>query len=307
MRKWTIVAGALASAILVGGRAEAANCANVTFTSPSIPTWNPINPAAVQASFTATIARTSSSSRSARLILIDTNNASAPVRVGSAGPQYQITNTGTGATISFPQNTSVTAQTVATTDLPNGSGGNSVNVNLQVTIPANIAAEDFVGGATFSETLNYGIQCFNNSNNPNGTDSPVASNLTLSMTIPKLVSITTGSPATINFGSFTTATQSLNVGLKSTSSVNVSVATTNVNQMVLAGAVAPYPSNSVIPYTMTLNGDTVANGTSLTNRPRATVAGTNWPLVLTLTGGVPSGKLAGSYSDTITLTLTPGT
>jgi hypothetical protein len=31
-----------------------------------------------------------------------------------------------------------------------------------------------------------------------------------------------------------------------------------------------------------------------------------WPLVLTLTEGIPSGKVAGSYSDTITLTLSPG-
>ena len=76
--------------------------------------------------------------------------------------------------------------------------------------------------------------------------------------------------------------------------------------MVLAGAVSPYPTHSVIPYTMTLNGDAIANGTSLTNRPRAGVAGSNWPLVLTLPEGLPSGKLAGSYADTITLTLTPG-
>jgi hypothetical protein len=304
MRKSTIAAGAIASALLASGRAEAANCATVTFTSPSIPTWNPINPAAVQANFTATIIRTSNSSRSARLILLDTNNASAPVRVGIAGPQYQITNLGSGATISFPQNTQVTTQTVALTDLPNGMPGNSVNVSMQVTIPANIAAEDFVGGTAFTETLNYGIQCFNNSNAANGTDSPVASNLTLSMTIPKLVSITTSSPQTINFGNFTTATQTLQVGVKSTSSINVTVQ--SGDQMVLAGAVQPYPTNSVIPYTMTLNGDTIANNTSLSNRPRASVGGSNWPLVLNLTGGVPSGKLAGGYSDTITLTLTPG-
>lgn len=73
-------------------------------------------------------------------------------------------------------------------------------------------------------------------------------------------------------------------------SVKVAVATTNVNQMVLAGAQTPYPMNSVIPYTMTLNGDTVANGSSLTNRPPAGVAGTKWPLILTLTGGLPDGQ-----------------
>jgi hypothetical protein len=149
-------------------------------------------------------------------------------------------------------------------------------------------------------------QCLKNNGTEAGINS-LQSGPTISLSIPKLVSITTASPATINFGSFTTATQSLNVGVKSTSSVNVSVTTSNADKMVLAGAVTPYPTNSVIPYTMTLNGNTVANGSSLTNRPRAGVARTNWPLILSLTGGLPSGKLAGSYSDTITLTLTPGT
>ena len=212
--------------------------------------------------------------------------------------------------MSFPQVTNITTQTnsssaIPLTDLPNGSGGNSVAVSLQFTVLAN-TTEDFVGGASFTETLNYGIQCFQQNGNSNGTAGPLTGP-PVTVTIPKLVSITTGSPATINFGSFSTATQTLQVGLKSTSSVNVTVATSNVNQMVLAGAVMPYPSNSVIPYTMSLDGVTVANGSSLSNRPRATVGGTNWPLILSLTGGVPSGKLAGGYSDTITLTLTPGT
>jgi len=304
MNKWTIAVAAIASAALATGRAEAVNCASVTFTSPTVPSWNPINPAAVQASFTATIARKNSSSMSARLILLDTNNASRPVRVGIAGPQYQIANSSTGDTVSFPEGTDVTTQTVGTTNLPNGSSGNSVNVPMQVTIPANLAGEDFVGGTTFTETLNYAIQCFKSNGTNDGIDSSAASSLTLSLTIPKLVSIVTASPQSIDFGNFTTATQTLNVGVKSTSSVNVSVQ--SGDQLVLAGAVQPYPVDSVIPYTMTLNGDTIANGTSLSNRARAGVAGSSWPLILTLTGGVPSGKLAGSYSDTITLTLTPG-
>jgi hypothetical protein len=127
------------------------------------------------------------------------------------------------------------------------------------------------------------------------------------VSIKKVVSITTAGPQTINFGNFTTTSQQLQVGVKSTSSIDVNVQTANTNQMVLAGAVSPYPANSSIPYTMTLNGTTVSNGTSLTNQTRAGVAGMSWPLLLNLTGGLPSGKIAGTYSDTITLTLTPGT
>jgi hypothetical protein len=301
MRKCTIVAGALVSAMLASGRAEGANCANITFSpsTTSFTDWNPINPADKTASFTASMTFVPNSTRSTKIIFLD-NDSGSPVRIGSAGPQYRITN---GANdYAFPSGTAA-GGTVAFS-VPNGAP--PISPSFTITVPANTGNADYVGGVTFTESLRYTIQCFNNGGSNVGTDT-LQAGPTINLTIPKLVSITTGSPATINFGSFTTATQSLNVGLKSTSSVNVSVATANVNQMVLAGAVTPYPTNSVIPYTMTLNGDTIANGTSLTNRPRAGVPGTNWPLVLTLIGGLPSGKLAGSYSDTITLTLTPGT
>ncbi len=54
--------------------------------------------------------------------------------------------------------------------------------------------------------------------------------------------------------------------------MNVAVTTTNGSQMVLAGAVSPFPTNSVIPYTMTLNGTAIATGPQA-NLTRAGVAG----------------------------------
>ena len=107
-------------------------------------------------------------------------------------------------------------------------------------------------------------------------------------------------------GSFTTSAQTVQVLVKSTTSINVGLSTLNGSKMVLAGAVSPFPTNSTIPYTMTYAGTSIASGGSLSNQTRAGVGGASRALVLTLTGGLPSGKIAGSYSDTITLSLTPG-
>lgn len=308
MRNGIIVATALASAFFIGGTAQAAsgNCAdNVSFSPSSVDfaqTWDPmITPTAKTLTFTATFSGFASSSANVKLIYLD-NDSGSPIRVGTAGPKYTVTDGST--TYAFPSGADVSGQPAIT--VPNGSNP-IISKTFTVTIPANTSPiEDFVGGQAFSEALKFTLRCVK-SNGTTAGENTLQSGPTISITIPRLVSLTTASPQTINFGSFTTTTQQLNVGLKSTSSVNVTVATNNNNQMILAGAATPYPTNSMIPYTMTLNGDTIANGTSLTNRPRAGVTGTSWPLVLTLTGGLPSGKLAGSYSDTITLTLSPGT
>lgn len=302
---------ALALAACVASPALAENCALVSVlpASPSIPTWNPITPALQEATFVATIVRKNKgSTNSARLIFVDANSTSPTTRVGTtAGPKYQIINTDTGATASFPSGSLVTGQTIATTALPNGSGGNSVAVNFKVRILANnTPVEDFIGGTNFSETLNYAIQCFSGSTN-DGIDNATASNLSVSLNIPKLVSIVTATPATINFGNFTTTTQSAQVTVKSTSSLNVSVSTTNGSQLVRSGAVSPYPTNSTIPYQLTFNNVALTPAAPLSNQTRAGVIGSSFPVALNLTGGLPSGKLAGSYSDTVVLTITPGT
>lgn len=297
MRKPSLIVAAMSAALLMSSGAKAATCGNVSFSpaSTSFTDWNPIAPAQKTATFTATISAIPSSARTVRIIFLD-NEATSPTRFGTAGPQYGITN---GAT-TFSSPSSGTPALANQFSLTSGS----VAPSFTIAVPANPGVTDWVGGTAYSEALRYTIQCFNNGGANVATDT-LQAGPTISLTIPKLVSITTGSPATINFGSFSVATQTLQVGLKSTSSVNVGVSTSNANKLLLSGAGTPDTINS-INYSMTLNGDAIANGSSLTNRPRAGVAGTNWPLVLTLTDGIPSGKLAGTYSDTITLTLTPG-
>jgi spore coat protein U-like protein len=118
--------------------------------------------------------------------------------------------------------------------------------------------------------------------------------------------MTTASPQTLDFENFTALSQQLNVGLRSTGPIDVQLTTQNQRKMILAGAPSPAPLNSYIAYRITLNGRSVATDPYvLTGAPRVGVAGKSWPLVLSLPAP-PSGKVAGSYSDTITLTVTPG-
>lgn len=310
IRKLVAAAAIAVSTLGLGTAARAANCATISVSpgSPAIPSWNPINPAQQEATFSVTVTRVANpSSKSMRLIFVDANSNATTTRIGtSSGPRYQIINTDSGMTISFGSGTQITGQTVPTTSFGNGSN-DSVSINMKVRILANSSpSEDFIGGASYSETLNYSAECFKNNGSSNGIDNASGSNLTLNLTIPKIASIVTATPATINFGNFTTTTQQAQVTVKSTSTLNISATTSNGGKLVRSGAIAPYPTNSAIPYGMKFNNVTLTPGTPLTNQTRAGVLGNSYPLQLTLTDGIPSGKLAGTYNDTITLTITPG-
>ena len=289
-----IATGAIASALLASGRAEAANCATLTFgANPTISGWDPLSGSAGSGSFTVTVGTLQASGASQyRLIFLDNQTAS-PIQLGTGGPKYRVT---IGATdYAFPSNAAITS-------VPFNSG---TSLTFNVAVLSNTGpVVDYIGGTVFSEPLNYTLQCYNGGGATRGSPDTGAAR-TVSLTIPKELSITSAGPYNINFGSFTTTTSNTSIGIKSTSSVDVAVTTVNGSQMVLAGAQQPYPTNSTIPYTMTLNGTTIASGPS-TNLTRAGSAGASWPLVLTLPTGLPTGKLAGGYSDTITLTLTPG-
>ena len=307
MRKWTIAAAALTAAIFGDGEAQATNCATVTFSAPTISGWNPLTGANGSASFTATATRitTVPSVRMARIIFLD--NDTGVTKIGTAGPQYDVLD-GSGNVVSAQSGTSVPTSS-SIIQFSWGNGGSNVNTaNFTVRVLPT-ATQDFIAGTSYSEALKYSIQCFGAppGNAVLGADTNVSGAPTLSLTVPSLLSITTAGPYNVNFGSFTSTTSNVNIGLKSTSSINVTLSTTNGSEMVLSGAVSPFPTNSVIAYTMTLNGTAISSGPQI-NLARAGVSGALWPLVLTLQNNqLPTGKLAGGYSDTITLTLTPGT
>ena len=133
----------------------------------------------------------------------------------------------------------------------------------------------------YSEALSFTIQCFqSNGTTSNGIDNATASGLTVSLTIPKLISIVTASPSPINFGNFSATSAQSQITVKSTSTLNVSVTSSSfvqssLTQLVRSGAVTPYPANSVIPYTMKFNNVTIAPGTPLANHQRAGVSGSD--------------------------------
>ena len=290
--------------------AFAAQCATVSFSpsSVAVPNWDPISPGAQQASFAMTVTRVSTSTNSIKIIFLDSNDQSQPVKLGvvnsTSGPQYQVLDP-SGNNVVYPKGTSISSlKLTPLVEYQSKSSPNSVTRTFRVYVPANTPGMDFSNG-TYGETLNYAVQCLNSGNNSNPVDGPT-SGPAASLTIPNLVSLTTASAATLDFQNFTSLSQQLNVGLKSTGPVNVAINSANNLAMVRSGAASPYPDNSKIVYSLKLNNNSItANPFNLTNQPRAGVGGTSWPLVLSLPS-TPSGKVAGSYSDTITLTLTPG-
>lgn len=306
----TFTAAAAVLALACSAGARAASCATVAIApaAPAIPAWNPIAPAEQSATFTLTLTRTASSTRRARVILLDTDSSAVPLRIGAGnGPRYLIDNLDSGAVISFPRGTQVGAQTVPLTQFPSSGNSNATTLNLRVRVLANSSPiEDFIGGARFVETLGLAVQCFKTNGSDNGTDSLLSGGPTLALTIPRLASIVTAAPVNIDFGNFSLAQQQAMISVKSTSSLNVSVATANGGRMLLAGAGGNPAPNMVIPYGIRFNNVPLSPGATLFNQARAGVSGNSFPLMLTLTEGTAAGKLAGTYSDTITLSIEPG-
>lgn len=311
LKQSVLAAASLGLAFLGGGVANACATGDVTVSFSSVttpsPAWNPLSDgAASTATFNVTVTRTSNGNvDSARLILRDANTGS-PLRLGSSGPIYTVgLSSSPNTAVVFPSGTTAAnASNYLNFALP--SVNSSVKQDLTVTIPFNTAGEDFVGGTTFTEQLTYSIQCYKS--NGGTTGSGLTGNaVSPSLTIPKLISVTLAGPPSIDFGSFTQTQQRLNFSLKSTSSVNATISTTNHNVMVRQGAVPPYPTNESIPYNLSFNGVSVpAAGFTNQAYTRAGVGGgLPWPLILDLPS-LPSGKLAGLYQDVITLTLTPG-
>jgi spore coat protein U-like protein len=305
----TLAIGAGAVLAFAAQPSLAAECATVTFSpgTVTLPDYDPIAGGAVQSSFTATINRVKPATRSVRLIFNDSSYAT-PVKFHSTlkggGPLYEILDSG-GINVAFAKGVSVKTTTNPQIAIPEGPSGDSVQAPYLVNVPANSDGRDLNNGL-YGTSLSYSVACYDGASSYNGSDSAVTGPA-LSLTIPNLVSLTTASPQTLDFENFTTLTQQLNVGLKSTGPINIDLRTENGRKMVRTGSTTPAPPNSYIPYAIKLNGRNVSSDPYiLNNAPRAGVAGSQWPLQLSLPSQ-PSGKVAGNYSDTITLTLTPGT
>lgn len=285
--------------------AFAANCATVTFTpsNPSIANWNPINGLAQETGFTIRVTPVAPSTRSARLIFLDTDTNTLPLKIQDSGPRYDIINTATGEILSFPRSALVTSSTVQTLQFPKAR--TPANLSLRLRLQANQnPVEDYEGGRTYSETLRYAVQCFKTNGDTNGIDQDVISTLTLTYTTPRLAQFNTAGPVNLDFRNFTATSQTARINMRSTSRIAMSAVTSNGGRMVRRGSNASASENAVIPYSIIFNGRQLVPGQRLNGLERAGIAGANLPLVLQL-DGIPSGKLAGSYTDTIILTIEP--
>lgn len=308
MRMW----GQIAIMALAAGWAQGvwACGGNVTVsfssTSPTITSWNPLSNGTLQTTtFTVTVTKNGGggNTKGAALIIRDTNDGTVPLRVGSAGgvgPIYTLTG-GTGTSVT------PTASNSIIFDLPNQTGAATNGPQtITLTVPANTASADFVSG-NYSQTTQFAIQCYNNNIGQTQGALQTGTGPTLNVTIPALVSTITATPASINFGSFTQLNQPVALTLSSTGTINATISTANGNKMVLAGAQLPYPTNSTIPYDLMFEGQSVpATGATRSNLTRTGVSGGSKSLSLSLPA-IPTGKLAGTYTDTITITMTPGT
>lgn len=111
------------------------------------------------------------------------------------------------------------------------------------------------------------------------------------------------SSGTIDFGDFSTLTQTAMVGVSSTGPYAVRITSTNGQVMKLT---TPPPgvagaANAQIPYTVTFAGTAVSS--TPTRFSRTGVGGTHLPL--SITAGPVGAKRAGTYHDIITVTFTP--
>ncbi len=310
MRKMARLAIAL---LAMGTVSDALACSSssvvsVSFSSSpvSIGSWNPLDPADTPStSFTVTVTRASSNPNTDyALVYFSDPDTGTPIRVGSnggfVGPQYSIKSG--AADVAFATGTPQPSPLQFT--FANGNSQSAIQRTLNFSLLANSQGSDFSSG-TYSENLGMTVQCFKSNGTSQGSYSTLGG-LNLAVTIPNRLTVVTAGPQTIDFGAFTTTTQNLAVSLKSTGSINANISTANHNQMVLAGAQSPYPANSVIGYSMSFDGQNVPSaGANLTNLARAGVSGASKSLVLTLPGQ-PTGKLAGTYSDIITVILSPG-
>ena len=295
-------------ALAASAPAAAEICGTVSFTSPSaVSGWNPLTTSTGTTSFTATVTRGAKSTRTAQIIFLDKD--SGPTTLGSVGsqigPDYAVR---WGSTlVSFPAGTLPASSSSAAAEY-SWNGNESLNVGRSASFTVTVQSrgnQEFVGNTNYVETLRYALRCYQASGGAETTDT-IGNAVTVTLAVPSLLSVTTAAPSPIDFGSFTSTTANTAVGLRSTASVDVRVTTQYVSRLVKVGAVAPYPVNMAIPYTMSFNGVAVTTSTSATSLPRAKVVGSSWPFILTLVGGLPAGKVAGDYADTITLTMTPG-
>ncbi len=161
MRKWIIATGAIASALLASGRAEAANCATVTFSAPTISGWNPLirrQRDSARSRRQQRGSRPDRAIRSARIIFLDNDTG---VHDKSERPVLNIDDQDIGGNnVASAQSGTAVTTSNSITQFSWGNGGSNRAVlrrsQFRVIPTSNRISS---AGTTYSEALKYSIQC----------------------------------------------------------------------------------------------------------------------------------------------------
>lgn len=303
-----LMAGA-GAVLLAPAQATAAACGTVTASPGTLlfSSWNPLDGQAQDLPLTLTVQRVSASTRGVRVILHDSDTPAPPIVVSLApAMRYEVADNASGALIAFSRNTVIGAANAAVRPI-NGAPTTSIAINARVRVFGNSGpVADYIGGRSFTQSFLYSIQCLNQQGQVTAQDLLVPANLALTVPIPRIASIVTARPSVIDFGNFTTTRQTILINVRSTSTLNVSANTQNGGKMVREGTPQPWPSYATIPFNMFFWDRKIIPGGTTVSTQRAGVPGRDINFMMTLPEGLPTGKLAGSYSDVITLEVTPG-
>jgi hypothetical protein len=277
---------------------------NLTALTPATQVWNPLpGGEAVFFDFKVNVTR-AGNTRSVKVIFNDENTG--PLRLSQLGPAYEITIP--NGAVNYAYAAGITAAAAPQGLLINLPSNNQVQSDLRIRVPANSGDTEYSGGTAFRENLTYSVQCYNDRNIAIGSGLSLQAAVSPEVTIPRVLSASITGQTTsgeVDFGNFASLTPApLAINLRSTSSISVRVSTARGLQMVRTGAPTTPAANDVIPYTLSLNNQAVTTSPFTYTASRVGVAQRTWNLQLGLPA-TPAGKRAGSYSDTITIELSP--
>lgn len=312
MRFVPVFAALTATISILAASPAFATCADgfgLTVTSISNPTtsYDPVSGSASSASSKVTIQNATGATCNVQVTWTRTGSSWAPTDGSTTLTTPSLSRIFNGGAPALGSMGSATNTVVG--NIPNGS-------SATFELVANISAGQYVNPLLFSRgiTLTFaaravpsGVLPYNPFGGSAAGDFSVsvqkAVNFNFVGTVTTFGGVGANKNYTVDFGSMTTGEAS-NIFIQFRGNASVSTAFASANNGVLKHS-NPLVTTTV-PYTLVVDGTTLPNATGtpptmLANTGSSGVA--TYPIGITL--GSVSGKIAGSYSDTITVTITP--
>jgi spore coat protein U-like protein len=244
------------------------------------------------------VARNSGSGSSTVIAQFVDWDSNATLRIGSRGPIYTIEGNNTVVTNRYNAALLPNQYFAHTFQSKKSDMYESVN-GLQFFIDP---GQDIPAGV-YDETLNVQYRCLNGSLFDHSTDWQ-SGVLHVSVNVPsKLVANLSGgsTSGTLDFGDFNDHVRGAMVNVNSTGPFTVSIDSDNYGHMVLDGMAHP-GHDARIDYGLSFNGFPTRLGSQM-HFFRTGIGGAGFPLVVYTNDLL--GKRAGTYRDTLTVTVTP--